>query len=80
MPCERPNDVYSDVAARVELKRIEDEKMEEGKDAEIARELRKAMPEAVPRKVNIRESNYLFKRTTFASNKLDPNAPSLSVE
>ena len=53
MPCERPNDVYSDVAARVELKRIEDEKMEEGKDAEIARELRKAMPEAVPRKVNI---------------------------
>ncbi|PAV56199.1 hypothetical protein WR25_09515 [Diploscapter pachys] len=51
VPCERPNDVYSDVAARVELKRIEDEKMEEGKDAEIARELRKAMSEAVPRKV-----------------------------
>ncbi|EYC19555.1 hypothetical protein Y032_0024g932 [Ancylostoma ceylanicum] len=44
-----PNDVYSSVATRVEQKRLEDEKG--GPNMEIARRLREAMPQPVPRKV-----------------------------
>ncbi|KHJ89353.1 DNA-directed RNA polymerase, partial [Oesophagostomum dentatum] len=44
-----PNDVYSSVAVRVEQKRLEDEKG--GPNMEIARRLREAMPQPVPRKV-----------------------------
>ncbi|CAJ0608497.1 unnamed protein product [Cylicocyclus nassatus] len=44
-----PNDVYSSVAARVEQKRVQDEKS--GPDMEIARRLREVLPQPVPRKV-----------------------------
>ncbi|CAI5437551.1 unnamed protein product [Caenorhabditis angaria] len=48
---ELPNDVYSDVAQRVEQKRIEDENNNGGEDCEIARRLRQSLPQNVPRKV-----------------------------
>ncbi|CAD6184511.1 unnamed protein product [Caenorhabditis auriculariae] len=46
---ELPNDVYSDVAQRVEQKRKEDENG--GEDCEVARKLRSMLPQEVPRKV-----------------------------
>ncbi|CAB3407685.1 unnamed protein product [Caenorhabditis bovis] len=48
--CDLPNDVYSDVAKRVEQKRLEDERGR-GEDMVVARKLREALPQNVPRKV-----------------------------
>ncbi|CAD21670.3 DNA-directed RNA polymerase [Caenorhabditis elegans] len=45
-----PNDVYSDVAQRVEQKRQQDEQSN-GEDCDVARKLREALPQNVPRKV-----------------------------
>uniref|UniRef100_A0AC34GUS2 DNA-directed RNA polymerase n=1 Tax=Panagrolaimus sp. ES5 TaxID=591445 RepID=A0AC34GUS2_9BILA len=50
-PADKPADIYSTVAARVEEKRIEDEQDETSKFHNIALELRAALPEPVPRKV-----------------------------
>uniref|UniRef100_A0A8R1DXD5 DNA-directed RNA polymerase n=1 Tax=Caenorhabditis japonica TaxID=281687 RepID=A0A8R1DXD5_CAEJA len=47
---ELPNDVYSDVAERVEQKRLVDENSE-GEDRDAARKLREFLPMTVPRKV-----------------------------
>uniref|UniRef100_A0A1I7USX2 DNA-directed RNA polymerase n=1 Tax=Caenorhabditis tropicalis TaxID=1561998 RepID=A0A1I7USX2_9PELO len=48
--CDTPNDVYSDVAQRVELKRKQDEESN-GEDRDVALKLREALPQNVPRKV-----------------------------
>ncbi|ULU14379.1 hypothetical protein L3Y34_016710 [Caenorhabditis briggsae] len=48
--CETPNDVYSDVAQRVEQKRKQDEESN-GEDRDVALKLREALPQNVPRKV-----------------------------
>ncbi|CAI2292669.1 unnamed protein product [Caenorhabditis sp. 36 PRJEB53466] len=48
--CELPNDVYSDVAFRVEQKRLHDE-TSNGEDRDVALKLRQALPQGVPRKV-----------------------------
>uniref|UniRef100_A0A914YPG9 DNA-directed RNA polymerase n=1 Tax=Panagrolaimus superbus TaxID=310955 RepID=A0A914YPG9_9BILA len=50
-PADKPADIYSTVAARVEEKRIEDEHDESSKFHEISLKLRAALPEPVPRKV-----------------------------
>ncbi|CAJ0578639.1 unnamed protein product, partial [Mesorhabditis spiculigera] len=51
LPAEVPGDVYTSVAKRVELKRHEDEHNIESPNHQIARALREAMPQEVPRKV-----------------------------
>lgn len=48
--CETPNDVYSDVAQRVEQKRKQDEESNT-EDHDVALKLREALPQNVPRKV-----------------------------
>ncbi|CAL2027516.1 unnamed protein product [Caenorhabditis brenneri] len=49
--CETPNDVYSDVAMRVEQKRKQDEESTTSEDHDVALKLRQSLPQNVPRKV-----------------------------
>lgn len=51
LPSELPADVYSDVAQRVEQKRIEDEASSNEEVRNLALALRSALPDPVPRKV-----------------------------
>ncbi|EJW82153.1 DNA-dependent RNA polymerase, partial [Wuchereria bancrofti] len=51
VPAEKPSDVYSSVAARVEQKRLEDEQSPESEVHDLALSLRTVMPGPVSRKV-----------------------------
>ncbi|KAL4001631.1 DNA-dependent RNA polymerase family protein [Acanthocheilonema viteae] len=51
VPAEKPSDVYSSVALRVEQKRLEDERSLDFKVRDLALSLRTIMPEPVSRKV-----------------------------
>ncbi|CAJ0575231.1 unnamed protein product, partial [Mesorhabditis spiculigera] len=51
LPADIPGDVYSSVAKRVELRRLHDENEVSPSAHKVARELREAMPQEVPRKV-----------------------------
>ncbi|KAK6100642.1 DNA-dependent RNA polymerase family protein [Brugia pahangi] len=51
VPAEKPSDVYSSVAARVEQKRLEDEQSPESEVHDLALSLRTVMPGPISRKV-----------------------------
>ncbi|EFO18076.2 DNA-dependent RNA polymerase [Loa loa] len=51
VPAEKPSDVYSSVAVRVEQKRLEDEKSPDSEAHDLALSLRTIMPDPVSRKV-----------------------------